>query len=178
MERISKLGTTLAVTSNWTHCEEAIRSSQTSVLTRRHIPLRPSSVQIFSSTPCSQTLSVYVAPLMSETTFHTHTEPKAKFATPTHTAYMKTIRYQYNGRQLYQLPKRRVYYKHPSIQLDSMLCYYGDSGSRLGSETPPSLNNYLLRIYYNGNIYCTRPDVLDSNVRTGQCEYTWGPTIC
>jgi hypothetical protein len=40
--------------------------------------LHRSLAQIFSSTPCSQTPSVYVPLLLSETMFHTHIEPRAK----------------------------------------------------------------------------------------------------
>jgi hypothetical protein len=34
--------------------------------------------QIISSTPFSQTPSVYIPPFMSKTKFHNHTEPQAK----------------------------------------------------------------------------------------------------
>jgi hypothetical protein len=41
--------------------------------------LHLSSVKIFSSTPCSQTPSVYVPQLMTKTKLHTHRNPKAKY---------------------------------------------------------------------------------------------------
>jgi hypothetical protein len=42
--------------------------------------LHPCLVKIFPSAPCSQTPSVYVPSLMSQTKFQTHTEPQAKYA--------------------------------------------------------------------------------------------------
>ena len=41
---------------------------------------RPSSVQIFSSTPCFQTTSASFPPAMSATKFHTHTKNRQNYA--------------------------------------------------------------------------------------------------
>jgi hypothetical protein len=50
------------------------------------LSLHPSSIPLFSSTPCSKTSSVYVRPLMSETKVRTHTESQAKLQFYTYTA--------------------------------------------------------------------------------------------
>jgi hypothetical protein len=55
--------------------DEAPRYAVFSIL----LSLYSSSVQISYSAPCSETSSVYVRPLMSETKFHTHTETRVKY---------------------------------------------------------------------------------------------------
>jgi hypothetical protein len=42
------------------------------------LSIHPSSIQIFSSAPCSHTTSVYVPRLMQEIKFHIHTKQQAK----------------------------------------------------------------------------------------------------
>jgi hypothetical protein len=54
--------------------EYKLWSSSLCSLVYNLLSIRPSSVKIFPSTPCSQTPSVYVPPLMSETKLHIHTK--------------------------------------------------------------------------------------------------------
>jgi hypothetical protein len=59
-------------------CEEQNHEAPHYTVSSNALPFNLPSLQIFSSVPCSQTLSVYVLPLASETNFRTHTEPQAK----------------------------------------------------------------------------------------------------
>jgi hypothetical protein len=58
--------------------DEEYKRLQFSVMQFFLLPITSSLfIQRSFSTPCSQTPSVYVPPLMSENKFHIHTEPQA-----------------------------------------------------------------------------------------------------